>query len=145
MEAFFLLMRSSSFEEMIVVCLFLFGEPCLFTTDRWRTLSSLQLLRVIFNSCSFYTTMSFREFYFSLLSGYHFNMSTSNGFFLLSSPCKDHLTSLCLMSMGIPTASMGIMPMVCRVWVRTLHKLDRPVTGRETNYQKLWCNVFKYL
>ena len=77
------------FEEMIVVCLFLIGELYLFTIDRWRTLSSLQLPRVIFNSCSFYTTMSFRVFYFSLLSGYHFNMSTSNGFFFLSSPCKD--------------------------------------------------------
>ena len=79
----FLLLPFLPFEELIIVCLFLIEELYFFTIGRWRTLSSLQLFRVIFNSRSSYTTMSFR------VSGYHFVMSTSNGFFSLSSPCKD--------------------------------------------------------
>ena len=111
------------FEEMNIVCSFLIGELYLFTIGRWRTLSSLQLFRVIFNSRSSYTTMSFR------VSGYHFDMSTSNGFFFFFlRRVKTHLTSLCSMYMGTPTASMWIMPMVCRGRIRILHKLDMPVT-----------------
>lgn len=82
--------------------LFLFGGLVSSQLTDGESVSS-QLLSTIFNSCSFYINMSLENSFFLLLSGYHFNMPTSNGRFCI----KSHLTSLWLMSMGSTNSLRG--------------------------------------